>query len=84
MLGVLKSMRYRQPFIITGHQKIPPGLYQLKGDKLQALQFFDPKREQPRRIPWLKKSVRRYMKSFRGRTAWIAAARRAMLPRRFK
>jgi hypothetical protein len=81
MLKQLRSIRYRAPFIITGHSKLPPGLYRFKAGKLQLLQGFDPDNLQPQRFKWLTLGVRRYFRRTNLDREWIRIARRVVAKR---
>lgn len=83
MLNILRHMKYRLPFIITRHSQIPPGLYRLRGkDRLKMLQGFDPPKQQPKRLPWMAKSVKKYFRSGKLNRAWFKAAKRVLAPRK--
>jgi hypothetical protein len=67
MLKTLQRQKYRAPFIITGHSKIPPGLYQFtKGENqygqrnMAMLQSFNPQHKQPKRILWMTSGVAKW------------------------
>lgn len=74
MLSTLRRTKYRAPFILFGYKKIPPGLYKLKGKGIQMLQGFDPPKQQPRRLKWMQKSVRRAVTQSRVNALWRKAA----------
>ncbi len=76
MIGVLKGMKYRAPFILHRYKKIPAGLYKLDGEKIQMLQGFDPPKQQPSRNKWMQKSVRRSVTQARVNALWRKAAAR--------
>jgi hypothetical protein len=85
-LAVLDSKRkYAKPFIITGHSKLPPGVYRFFGGrnekgqrKIQLLQGFDPPNRQPRRNKWMTMAIRQYMRRVNLTRMWIKIARRVV------
>lgn len=84
MLRTLESMRYTKPFIIQGHSSIPDGLYKFSRKKnthgsweLEALSIF--KRKQPRRNPWMSKSIARYLRTAKYQRLWHEALRKEFI-----
>jgi hypothetical protein len=88
MLRVLEKLKWKQPFIITGHNKIPPGLYRFGGEEtkfgkgIQLLQGFDADRLQPRRLLWMSGGVRRWFAITDLNREFIKSARRLILQSR--
>jgi hypothetical protein len=83
MLKTLQRMKYGAPFIITGHSKIPPGLYQFTkgvnqyGQKnMSMLQAFDPRNKQPKRILWMTLGVARWFSTHDINREFIMVSRR--------
>ncbi len=88
MLKTLAKMKYKRPFIITGHQSIPSGLYRFKGRKkghwqqrpIQVMQLFKYKMK-PRRLSWMDMSVKLYMSAMNLRIEWSKAMNHALKQR---
>jgi len=72
-LRMIQRQRYRKPFMIRRHSKFTPGVYRMRGgqrkSKLKLLTSLEPRRVQPKRIPWLTMATDRYLKSNRPRKA---------------
>jgi hypothetical protein len=88
MLRVLQRKNYPRPFIIHGHSKIHSGVYQFRGrgtkrkpKPIKILQSFDPRRVQPRRVPWLRQSRDKYLRSVNVTRLWENVISRAWRPR---
>ena len=75
MLQVLGHTRTRKPFIVTGHRKLPSGLWRFgagaKGKrKLEPLQLFKHRPARPQKNPWMSGSVKKYFKNMNRRRVW--------------
>jgi len=69
MLSHTWRTRYKQPFIMHGHERVKSGLYKWRGNKLTALQLFNrPKRT--RKTKWMYKSAEKTIKSRNIKKAW--------------
>lgn len=82
MLKRLQEFNFDDPFIITGHSKIPPGLYKfVKGmtdfgqRKIGILQRFKSP-AQPARVRWMTMSVKNYLRRNPPDREFIRVARR--------
>lgn len=91
MLRVLQRRKHKKPFIIHGHRKIHPGVYQFKGSAkgnkprpIKILQAFKPDRLQPRKIPWLRMSRDKYLSSISLHREWERVLNRAWKPRKLR
>lgn len=56
----LARVNWKDPFVVWGHKRMPPGLYKFRGRKTKRgmrrpmlLQSFDPQRVQPRAYKWM-------------------------------
>lgn len=79
-IRMLARRKHRKPFLLRKHSKFAPGLYRMTGTvkrtRIKMLQSFDPKKPQPRRIPWLTIGVENYLRSNRSRMAVKKALKR--------
>lgn len=85
ILRALARIDYAEPFMIVGYDKLPAGLYKFdegkdaKGRrKLSLLQFFQPKKKQPKINKWRLSGVRNYMKSISLKREWGLVVDRAL------
>jgi hypothetical protein len=83
MLRTLQRQKYSAPFIITGHSKIPPGLYQFtKGENqygqrnMSMLQSFNPQHKQPKRVLWMTSGVAKWFLTHDLNREFIKVSRR--------
>jgi hypothetical protein len=80
MLRILRRMGYSQPFLIVpGYRGIPAGLYKIDPadeQRLIQLQSLAPKRQQPRSILWMRRSLRGKQK--KTEKIWTIAQLKAM------
>lgn len=88
MLRTLQRNKHRRPFIIHGHRKIHPGVYQFSGRAtkgkprpIRIMHVFKPDRVQPRRIPWMRMSRNRYLSSIVLIDEWRRVLNRVWTPR---
>lgn len=81
MMQKLDRLRWKQPFIISGKKGMVAGLYKFKKKKPRLLQVFDPKKLQPKRIPWMEDAVRRYFQREDIGRLWARTLRRLIKPR---
>lgn len=77
ILKALARMEYKDPFMIVGYDKLPPGLYKFDEGKdangrrkLSILQFFSPRNKQPKMQKWRKPGVKKYMNSISLKREW--------------
>lgn len=72
MMQMLSRISYKRPFIISGHNKLRPGLYKFLGQRgsdrwrgkqhLKLIQSFDRKPVTIKKHPWMSVSMRDYFK----------------------
>ncbi len=74
-----RGLRSRaKPFVIYGHNKLPPGLYKRKGKNLMLAQRFASSAK-PKLNRWMTKSKRTFISRGGVRVAWKESARRSLL-----
>lgn len=85
MLRTLDRMKYSAPFIITGHTKIPSGVYRFTGGrtgfdqrKIEALQFFGKPRRPTKRVRWMRGGTKLYFSRTNIKREWGKVAERQL------
>lgn len=70
MLAVAYKTGYKQPFIMTNHKDINPGLFIFQGKKLKRLRKF---KDEPkiRHVPWMEKSLDLLKGTHNARATWM-------------
>ena len=81
MMQKLDRQRWKKPFIISGKKGMVAGLYKFRRRKPRLLQVFEPKKLQPKRIPWMEDAIRRYFQRQDIHRLWARTLRRLIKPR---
>jgi len=70
MMQKLDRQRYKQPFLVHEKRGMSPGLYKFHRRKPRLLQLFDPRRAQPKKIPWMTMARDRFFQRADIRRLW--------------